>query len=85
MPAKEDTAIDEINTVLSLYFMAFLKPYNSQLDVDDPHYYYSEREWRMTGSLRFIPGDVSHIVVAKAFEDQAKAAMPKYAGKLICI
>jgi hypothetical protein len=85
MPEKEDMAIDEINTVLSLYFLAFLKPYNSQLDVGDPHYYYSEREWRMTGSLRFIPGDVTHIVVAKAFEDQARAAMSKYAGKLICI
>ena len=85
MPDKVDTTIDVVNTALTLYFMAYLKAYDSELPESHPEYYYSEREWRITNYLRFVPQDVAMVVVAEGYQGIAARAMPKYAEKIVSI
>ena len=38
------------------HFLAYIKPFNSELADNDPNNFYSEREWRKFGNLLFQPG-----------------------------
>jgi len=57
-PESDDAAIEQINAVLTMHFLGYLKPYDSLLQQDHPDYYYAEREWRSTIYQRFIPDEV---------------------------
>jgi hypothetical protein len=67
---------------LALRMLAFVKPYESTLDDDDPRYYYSEREWRKLGNLIFEPADVQRIVVHQSFLTRAKEELPEFANRM---
>ena len=61
MPETADGIVDGLHTVLAFRFLAFVKPYDSQLPPTALHYYYSEREWRIANYMHFRPSDVEHL------------------------
>jgi hypothetical protein len=73
-PQSDERTIDTLHTTLALHFLAFVKPYDSQLPVDHQDYFYSEREWRITNFLRFIPNEVERVIVAT---ENDKAALSR--------
>lgn len=82
-PRTRDEAIELMEAIVEKYFLSFLKPFNSELDVDDPENFYMEREWRKYGKLMFSPEDVVAVVVANGFGPLMTEAFPKYAHKII--
>jgi len=85
-PATKDDTLAAVHVLLGFRFLAYVKPYNSQLRPDHPHYYYSEREWRITNYLRFTPSDVEHVIVSTA-EDGAAIVneFPDYSAKIVIL
>jgi hypothetical protein len=63
-------------------FLAFLKPFNSELDSLDPNNFYMEREWRRLGNVEIKAEQVTKIVVAKGYKERVASDFPKY-SKLI--
>jgi len=81
-PQTEEALVDILETTLSLYLRSFVKAYDSELSQDHVEYFYSEREWRMTNYLRFVPEDVQTIVVAPAYADEFAEAFPDYRQRI---
>ena len=77
-PDHADGVVDALDTLLALQFLSFLKAYNAELPEDHIDYYYSEREWRITNYLSFVPSDVARIVIAKGYADRLAREMSQY-------
>ncbi|MEK6284005.1 MAG: hypothetical protein AABN95_26955 [Acidobacteriota bacterium] len=63
-------------------FLAFIKPFNSELPDNDPNNFYLEREWRRYGNLRFQPDDVSRVLTERSYVDRLKSERAVYANKV---
>lgn len=83
LPASEAEAAVALNRTLTLNFLAFIKPYDSSLPEADVNYFYSEREWRKFGNLRFTPQDVEQVIVADGYVDRLKEDLPLYKTKVV--
>lgn len=65
-----------------MQLMAFVKPFDVELKLDDPENYYTEREWRLLGVLNFQSSDVLRVIVPEAFEKRLQSEFPDYAEKV---
>jgi len=83
VPNTEQVAIRAMGSVFVSDFLAFIKPFNSHLDVDHPDNFYMEREWRKFGNMEFNPDDVCHVIVAKGYRSRVVSAFPCYSGRII--
>jgi hypothetical protein len=81
-PKSPEEAVFHLQRTLGLDVLAFIKPYDSMLNDHDDEYYYSEREWRKHGNMKFEPADVTAVVVHRDFVDRAKEALPAFAEKV---
>lgn len=79
VPSTHEGAISAVESVLHKDFLAFIKPFNSELPHNNPDNFYMEREWRKYGNMKFEVADISRVVVAKGFKGQALADFPAYA------
>jgi hypothetical protein len=81
-----DKVVKELRTML-LYQTAVeanifghLKFYDPTLPEDHPDNYYMEREWRVSGHVRFNVGDIAHVLVPGAFLKQMASEFPELGG-----
>ena len=81
-PTTPTEAIEHLERTLALEVLAFVKPYDSLLDQADPRYYYSEREWRKFGNMRFDPTDVTRVVVRPEFVACARQDFPELSSRI---
>lgn len=81
-PADAESAIREMESAFAKDFLAFLKPFNSELPDDHPDNYYMEREWRRYGCLNFQPQQVRRVVIARGFIGRLTKDFPEYAEKI---
>ena len=82
-PENRDDAIRVLLTNFEKEFLAFIKPFNSELDENHPENFYMEREWRKLGNIMFNLHDVRRIVVAEGYKARLERQYPDYAD-LIC-
>jgi hypothetical protein len=68
--------------IFSRDFLAFVKVFNSELPMDHPENYYTEREWRKFQNLVFEPSDVCTIVVAANFQERLGEKFPEYKSSI---
>ncbi len=78
IPETPKEAIEDLYALLTKDFMAFIKPYDAELSVDDINYYYAEREWRLLGGLKFNYQDLSKVIVKAGYAARLREAMPEY-------
>lgn len=81
-PVGEANVLHAIKSLLEKDFLAYLKPFNSELPVGDPNNFYMEREWRKYGYLDFTEDDVARVWVADGYGKQVAERFPALAGKL---
>lgn len=81
-PKTKGEAIELMEDMFTKYFLAFIKPYNSQLEVDDPDNFYMEREWRKYGNFSFSLADVVAVIVPSGFGSLMSASFPEYSKKI---
>jgi hypothetical protein len=81
-PRTPEEAIAAIHTILLKDFLAFIKPFNSELPNDHPSNYYMEREWRKYGNMKFEADQVSRILVAKGYKEQTIEKYPVYEDRV---
>lgn len=77
-PNSPPDAVEALNSMLTMDFLAFIKPYDSELPEIHVDYYYSEREWRKYGNLKFKASDLRKIVVAERYVKGLTSDMPQY-------
>jgi hypothetical protein len=78
---KPDSSTDAISAVKSILlkdFLAFIKPYNSELPITHKQNYYMEREWRKYGNMKFETKQVSRLVVARGYKQRILNDFPVY-------
>lgn len=71
-PRTVEQAIHSTSRILQKQFLAYLKPFNALLGVDNRDNYYMEREWRKFGNLQLQQGHVRRIVVHPDFVEKAR-------------
>ncbi|HVG28870.1 MAG TPA: abortive infection system antitoxin AbiGi family protein [Pyrinomonadaceae bacterium] len=79
-PNSSESAIAAVDDLFTQHFLAFIKPFDSELPDDHPDNYYLEREWRKYGNLRFQPHQVRRVLVAKEYVDRFKNDRPAYSN-----
>lgn len=77
-PSSTADAISAIQSILLKDFLAFIKPYNSELPNTHQQNYYMEREWRKYGNMKFQANQVSRLVVAKGYKQRLIKDFPVY-------
>ena len=83
IPGTPQEAAEALHGLLLKDFLAYIKPYNSELSVDDINYFYSEREWHRLGGLMFGLGDIRTIVVKAGYEQRLLEAIPDFRGRVV--
>lgn len=68
IPENKNEAIKRMDSAFVKDFLAYIKPFNSKLDANDPNNFYMEREWRKFGNMKFENTQVERIIVAKGFK-----------------
>jgi Putative abortive phage resistance protein AbiGi, antitoxin len=81
-PTSSNEAATAMDDVFTHHFMAFIKPFNSELPDDHPDNFYFEREWRKLGNLPFQPSEVLRVLVARDYAERLKDERPSYADKI---
>ena len=81
-PTSKDEAVIAIDDAFVQHFLAYIKPFNSELADNDPNNFYSEREWRKFGNLLFQPGEVIRVLAAPDYVERLKRDRPAYADKI---
>lgn len=81
-PEDRVAAVHAVHHLLMKDFLAFIKPFNSELPHNHPNNYYTEREWRKYGNMQFEEKQVSRIIVAEGFKSSAQADFPEYEGRI---
>lgn len=81
-PASQEEAVSRTHQMVLKDFLAFLKPFNSELHIRDPENYYMEREWRKYGNMKFETEQISRVVVAKGFKQKIEDEFPVYSGRI---
>lgn len=81
-PNSAEKAIHAVHNLLMKDFLAFVKPFNSELPHNHRDNYYMEREWRKYGNMVFEASQVSRIVVAKGFKSRVEAEFPEYINRV---
>lgn len=81
-PISSDTAISAIHSMVLKDFLAFIKPFNSELAHEDKFDYYMEREWRKLGNMKFEDSDLTKIVVAKGYKERTEKDYPIFKGRI---
>lgn len=79
-PKEAALAMDDMFTQQVL---AFIKPFNSELQDDHPDNFYLEREWRRFGNLNFKPKDVAHVIVHPNYIERLKTERTIYSNKIM--
>ena len=83
IPSNSDHTIRAMRGLLEKDFLAYIKPYNAELDPDDIDYFYSEREWRRLGGFMFKLNDVTSVVVKSGYKQKLHDAIPEYCGEVV--
>ena len=83
IPTTEEETLQGLKSMIEMDFLAFLKPFNSELSPSDPENYYMEREWRKFANLRFSFSDVLTVYVARGYKMPLAHAFPTLAARVL--
>jgi len=77
-PKTAEQAIWATSSIFLMQFLAFVKPFNATLALEDLENYYMEREWRRFGNLKLQQNCLRRIVVQPDFYETAKRDFPEF-------
>ena len=75
-------AAQATESLLGTTFLAFLKPFNAELDESAPDNFYMEREWRRLGNVCFESDHVCRILAPDAYVGRLRADCPAFEQKV---
>lgn len=78
-PATQEEVLSSLDSIFTKDFLAFVKPFNADLDDDHEENYYLEREWRKYGYLAATPDTVGGVWMPKEFIDRFSKELPEFA------
>lgn len=74
-----------LGNFLDLHVLSYLKFFDHKLPDDHEDNYYSEREWRILGKMKFRIGDVKRILMRESFTSRFREDFPQYCGELTSV
>lgn len=81
--ASFESALKAAESMIAKDFLAFIKPFNSQLEKNHDDNFYMEREWRRLGNVCFKVEHITKIVVKKGYCVKLRRALPDYAHLVV--
>jgi hypothetical protein len=84
-PDSQSAALDAMESSFTQHFLAFIKPFNSELPDAHPDNYYMEREWRKFCNLRFQAQEVKRVVVAREYTERFIKDRPAYSNRVLAL
>jgi hypothetical protein len=84
-PKTPEAAIAALRSVFEKDMLAFIQPFDADLQDSDVNNYYLEREWRMFGNLRFDFAAVHRVLVAPGFQGRLTRDAASYVGKVVVL
>lgn len=84
-PSSSTEALAALEAIYFREFLAYLKPFNSELSKSDSSNFYMEREWRMLGNFKFKPDHVLRVTTAPEYVERFAFDFPAYREKVIAI
>lgn len=81
-PDSRVHAIMALNSSFVQDILAFVKPFDVDLDPEHLENYYMEREWRRYGNLVFRDSDIRMVIVSSGFAERFAADFPALANRL---
>lgn len=81
-PSSNEAAVSAVYDMLLKYFLAFVKPFNSELPYNHSRNFYMEREWRKYGNMKFEPAQISRVVVATGYKKRVEEDFPAYKDRI---
>ena len=82
IPTNATESIRALYSLVIRDMLAFIKPYDAELPADDFNYFYSEREWRRLGGLKFSTDEICTVIVKDGYEDKFREEMPDFPGEV---
>lgn len=82
-PKSAPAAIAAVQSMLFKDFLAFIKPFNSELPHAHLKNFYMEREWRKYGNMKFESEQISRLVVAKGYKSRILEDFPSYSQEQV--
>jgi len=73
---------EDVMRCLYMEFLAYIKPFDVNLPLDEPRQYYMEREWRKIGNVKFKKSDIIGILLPKKFKQGFINQFPELATKV---
>ncbi len=80
-PESAEESIRAMDDILLEDILAFIKPFNADLPLDDPNNFYLEREWRRYGNLHFQQQNIARVFVSPDYLHRLVTDRPAYAAK----
>lgn len=84
-PSSLESAISAMQSMVFKDFLAFIKPFNSELPQNDQMNYYMEREWRKYGNMQFEINDLTKVIVAVGYEERLEKDYPNLKNRILGI
>lgn len=85
IPKDMAEAISALDSILMKDFLAYIKPFNSELSAEKKENYYMEREWRKYGNLMFEDNHVTKVFIEKGYENKLLDQYPQFKNILVLI
>tara|TARA_R110000787_G_scaffold278320_1_gene387998 strand:+ start:1559 stop:2056 length:498 start_codon:yes stop_codon:yes gene_type:complete len=81
-PDNANESLSVLESTLLKDFIGFIKPFNSEINIEDPDNYYMEREWRKLGNIKFEEQFVCTVVILCGYESDFLREFSQYKGRL---
>jgi hypothetical protein len=82
-PPSLESAISAMQSMVLKDFLAFIKPFNSELSHNDQLNYYMEREWRKYGNMQFEKSDLTKVIVATSYKERLENDFPILKNRIL--
>ncbi len=82
---RESDIGKELDRFFAFDIFSFMKFFDHRLPDDHEDNHYFEREWRITGNLRFQLDDVRRVIIPEDFEKRFRLDAPDYDGQLTLV
>jgi len=73
---------NDLQRDIMMKFFAYIKPFDVDKSLTDPENYYTEREWRLLGYLKFGLHDIQRVILPEVYHSRLLDEFPELRNKL---
>ncbi|MBU0644092.1 MAG: hypothetical protein KJ731_15655 [Alphaproteobacteria bacterium] len=79
---SEGQITNDVIRMIYMEFLAFIKPFNVELENEHGDQVYMEREWRKVGNLQFDVNDIKRVILPQKYHTTLQSDFPELGDRL---